>query len=74
MTYDGLAFRRVLHHDCRGQERVGWKGFAVFIAIWATLLGVVLALKIDRHFFIAAQAILDAVLISTIYLSFTRLR
>ncbi len=57
-----------------GRRELGWKGFAVFIAIWATLLGVVLALKIDRHFFIAAQAILDAVLISTIYLSFTRLR
>ena len=57
-----------------GRKELGWKGTAVFIAIWAALLSVVMALKIDPHFFIAAQAILDVILVSAIYLSFTRLR
>jgi hypothetical protein len=57
-----------------GRKELGWKGVAIFLAIWATLLSAVMALKIDAHFFIAAQAILDVVLISTIYLGFTRLR
>ncbi len=57
-----------------GRKELGWKGVAIFAAIWAALLSVVMAFKIDRHFFIAAQAILDVVLISTVYLGFTRLR
>ena len=57
-----------------GRKELGWKGIAVFIAIWTALLLACMALKADRHFFIAGQAILDVVLISAIYLSFTRLR
>jgi hypothetical protein len=57
-----------------GRKELGWKGVAVFIAIWAALLIGVMAMGIDRHFFTAGQAILDVVLISVIYLSFTRLR
>lgn len=57
-----------------GRKELGWKGAAAFIAIWTALLFGVVALKIDPHFFIAAQAILDVVLISTVYLGFTRLR
>jgi len=36
-----------------GRKELGWKSVAVFIAIWAALLGVVMALRMDRHFFIA---------------------
>ncbi len=57
-----------------GRKELGWKGVAGFVAASAALWGVVLAMGIDRFFFIAAQAILDVVLIATIYLSFTRLR
>jgi uncharacterized membrane protein YGL010W len=57
-----------------GRKELGWKGIAIFVAIWASLLAAVMALRIDPHFFIAAQAVLDAVLLAVIYLGFTRLR
>lgn len=57
-----------------GRKELGWRGIAIFLAIWVALLSAVMALKIDGHFFIAGQAILDVVLISTVYLGFTRLR
>jgi hypothetical protein len=57
-----------------GRKELGWKGVAIFVAIWAALLSLIMGLKIDRHFFIAGQAILDVILISVIYLSFARLR
>jgi hypothetical protein len=57
-----------------GRKELGWKGVAIFIAIWVSLLAAVMALRIDPHFFTAGQAILDAVLIAVIYLGFTRLR
>jgi len=57
-----------------GRKELGWKGVAIFVAIWAALLLGVAVSEIDAHFFVAGQAILDVVLISTIYLGFTRLR
>jgi hypothetical protein len=57
-----------------GRKELGWKGVAGFVAVWAAILGGILALRIDRYFFVAAQAILDVVLLSVIYVSFTRLR
>lgn len=57
-----------------GRKELGWKGVAIFIAIWASLLAGVMALKIDPHFFTAGQAVLDAVLVAVIYLGFARLR
>jgi hypothetical protein len=57
-----------------GRKELGWKGVVAFIAIWAALLAGVHALRLDPHFFIAGESILDVALISTIYIGFTRLR
>ena len=57
-----------------GRKELGWKGAGIFVATWTALLLAMARSNIDGHFFIAAQAILDAILVSTIYLSFTRLR
>jgi hypothetical protein len=57
-----------------GRKELGWKGIAAFVTAWTAMLAVTMALHIERHFFTAGQAILDVVLISTVYVGFTRLR
>ena len=46
---------------CRGE--LGWKGIAVCVAIWVALLAGCLQPGWPPYLFVAAQAILDAVLI-----------
>lgn len=57
-----------------GRKELRWKGVLVFVTIWAALLFGVQALGLDRHFFIAAQSLLDVALVTTIYVGFARLR
>ncbi len=57
-----------------GRRDLGWRGSLVFVAIWVALAVGVQALGLDAHFFIAGESLLDVVLITTIYVGFTRLR
>ena len=56
-----------------GRKELGWKGLALFVAHWIVLLTGFKVSGVDLHFFIAAEALLDVALVSTIYYSFTRL-
>jgi hypothetical protein len=47
---------------------------SIFVAIWVGLLSATMALRMDRHFFIATQAILDVILVSAAYVGFAQLR
>ena len=57
-----------------GRKELGRKGVLVFIAIWAAVLFGVQALGLNRYYFVATESLLDVVLLSTIYVGFTRLR
>jgi hypothetical protein len=57
-----------------GRKELRWKGVLVFVALWMSLLIGSQALGLDPHFFIAAMSLLDVVLITVIYIGFTRLR
>ena len=57
-----------------GRRELGWKGSFLFIGIWMALLVGVQTLGLDSHFFIAGESLLDIVLVTTIYIGFTRLR
>ncbi len=57
-----------------GRRELGWKGSLVFIGIWIALLVGVKALALDMYFFVAGESVLDIILVTAIYVGFTRLR
>jgi hypothetical protein len=57
-----------------GRKELGWKGVLAFILIWVALACAVQALGLNRYYFVAAESLLDVVLVSIIYLGFARLR
>jgi hypothetical protein len=51
-----------------GREELGFKGILISIAIWAILLlGAILIAGVSPYFFIAANALLDVVLLIIIF-------
>lgn len=50
-----------------GREELGMKGGLIVVAIWAVLLIGFLAVNISPYFFVAAQAIVDVVLVLIIF-------
>jgi hypothetical protein len=50
-----------------GREELGIRGGLIAVAIWAVLLIGFIAFRISPYFFVAAQAVFDAVLILVIF-------
>ena len=57
-----------------GRSELGFKGVAIFIALWLCLLLGFMKLNLPSYYFVAAQALIDTVLIIIIFGGDIRIR
>ena len=56
------------------RRELGWRGVAIFVGIWAGLLAACIYSGLSPYVFVAAQAVLDCILILVIFKGDIRVR